>query len=137
LTGDPELKISRREDRHPRDAHPGWFTGDVTIDPVHDAVAPAAANCVILTFAAGARTAWHTHPLGQTLIVTSGKCFAQTWGGDVVTLNPGDVVWFPPGEKHWHGATPHEAMSHVAIQELLDGKSVEWLEHVSDEDYGS
>ena len=89
-----------------------------------------------MTFEPGARTAWHTHPLGQTLIVTSGRGLAQRWGGPIEDIRPGDVVWFAPGEKHWHGASKATAMTHIAIQERLDGKVVDWLEHVSDEQYG-
>ncbi len=114
-----------------------YFTGTVRIDPLFPATAPARAVGTSVTFEPGARTAWHTHPLGQTLIVTAGVGLAQRWGGPVETIRPGDVVWFPPGEKHWHGATPTAAMTHTAIQEALDGKTVEWLEHVSDEQYGS
>jgi quercetin dioxygenase-like cupin family protein len=98
-----------------------YFTGKVRVDPLFDA---------------GARTAWHTHPLGQTLIVTSGSGRAQRWGGPIEEIHPGDVVWFAPGEKHWHGAAPATAMTHIAIQEKLDGKTVEWLEHVTDDQYG-
>jgi quercetin dioxygenase-like cupin family protein len=112
-----------------------WFTGTVRIDPLHYANAPARVQCANVTFEPGARTAWHTHPLGQTLIVTSGFGPVQRWGGPVEEIRPGDVVWFEPGEKHWHGASPTTAMSHVAIQEQLDGKAVEWAEKVSDEQY--
>ncbi len=112
-----------------------YFTGTVRIDPLFPASAPARAVGNSVTFEPGARTAWHTHPLGQTLIVTAGVGLAQRWGGPVETIRPGDVVWFPPGEKHWHGAGPTTAMTHTAIQEVLDGKTVEWLEHVSDEQY--
>jgi quercetin dioxygenase-like cupin family protein len=112
-----------------------WFTGTVRIDPLHQANAPARVQCANVAFEPGARTAWHTHPLGQTLIVTSGFGLVQRWGGPVEEIRPGDVVWFEPGEKHWHGASPTTAMSHVAIQEQLDGKAVEWLEKVSDEQY--
>jgi quercetin dioxygenase-like cupin family protein len=112
-----------------------WFTGTVRIDPLFDAPAPARAAGASVTFEPGARTAWHTHPLGQTLIVTSGVGRAQRWGGPVEEVRPGDVVWFPPGEKHWHGASPTTAMTHIAIQEKLDGKPVDWLEHVSAEQY--
>jgi quercetin dioxygenase-like cupin family protein len=111
------------------------FTGTVRIDPVFDAPAPARAAGANVTFEPGARTARHTHPLGQTLIVTAGVGRAQRWGGAVEEIRPGDVVWFPPGEKHWHGASPTTAMTHIAIQEKLDGKAVEWLEHVSSEQY--
>ena len=112
-----------------------WFTGTVRIDPLFDAPPPARAAGASVTFEPGARTAWHTHPLGQTLIVTAGFGRAQRWGGPVQEIRPGDVVWFPPGEKHWHGASPTTAMTHIAIQEKLDGKAVEWMEHVSAEQY--
>ena len=112
-----------------------WFTGTVLIDPLFQASAPARATGASVTFEPGARTAWHTHPLGQTLIVTSGCGLAQRDGGPVEEIRPGDVVWFPPGEKHWHGAAPNTAMTHIAIQEALDGKVVEWMEKVSDEQY--
>jgi quercetin dioxygenase-like cupin family protein len=112
-----------------------WFTGTVRIDPLFSAPAPARAAGASVTFEPGARTAWHTHPLGQTLIVTSGRGWAQRWGGQLEEIHPGDVVWFPPGEKHWHGGTAVTAMTHIAIQEAQDGKTVEWMEHVSDEQY--
>ena len=112
-----------------------WFTGTVRIDPLFQVQEPARAAGNSVTFEPGARTAWHTHPLGQTLIVTAGCGLAQRWGGPIEVIRPGDVVWFPPGEKHWHGAAPTTAMTHIAIQESLDGKAVEWLEHVSDEQY--
>jgi quercetin dioxygenase-like cupin family protein len=112
-----------------------WFTGTVRIDPLFDAPVPARAAGASVTFEPGARTAWHTHPLGQTLIVTSGVGRAQRSGGPVEEIRPGDVVWFPPGEKHWHGASPTTAMTHIAIQEKLDGKPVDWLEHVTPEQY--
>ncbi|HKV25478.1 MAG TPA: cupin domain-containing protein [Candidatus Acidoferrum sp.] len=112
-----------------------WFTGTVRIDPLMQAPEPAFVQCASVTFERGARTAWHTHPLGQTLIVTSGVGRAQKWGGPVEEIRPGDVVWFSPGEKHWHGATATTAMSHIAIQEKRDGKVVEWMEHVSEEQY--
>ena len=112
-----------------------WFTGTVRIDPLFQSREPAraAGNCV--TFEPGARTAWHTHPLGQTLIVTFGCGWVQRWGSPIEEIRPGDVVWFLPGEKHWHGATPTTAMAHIAIQEALNGKPVEWMEHVSEEQY--
>ena len=113
-----------------------WFTGTVRIDPLFQASAPARVAGASVTFEPGARTAWHTHPLGQTLIVTSGCGRVQCWGGSIEEIHPGDVVWFPPGEKHWHGASATTAMSHIAVQEALDGKVVEWLEQVSDEQYG-
>jgi len=113
-----------------------WFTGAVRIDPLFQAPEPARALGSSVTFEPGARTAWHTHPLGQTLIVTSGSGLAQRWGEPVEQIRPGDVVWFPPGEKHWHGAAPTTAMAHIAIQEQVNGKAVDWLEKVSDEQYG-
>jgi quercetin dioxygenase-like cupin family protein len=112
-----------------------WFTGTVGIDPLFQASEPARAAGASVTFEPGARTAWHTHPLGQTLIVVAGAGLAGRWGGPVEEIRPGDVVWFPPGEKHWHGASPTTAMTHIAIQEQLDGKAVEWQEKVSDEQY--
>ena len=112
-----------------------WFTGTVRIDPLFQAPAPARVSGSSVTFEPGARTAWHTHPLGQTLIVTAGHGLVQRDGGPIEDVRPGDVVWFPPGEKHWHGATPTTAMTHIAIQESLNGKPVDWLEKVSDEQY--
>jgi quercetin dioxygenase-like cupin family protein len=112
-----------------------WFTGVVRIDPLHQASEPARVGCAYVTFEPGARTAWHIHPLGQTLVVTAGCGRVQRWGGPVEEIRPGDVVWIPPGEKHWHGAAPTTALTHIAIQEYLDGKAVEWLEKVSDEQY--
>ena len=112
------------------------FTGAVRADPLFDAVAPSRTSAGLVTFDAGARSAWHTHPLGQTLIVTAGKGWVQQDGGPRIEIHPGDVIWTPPGVKHWHGATTTTGMSHIAIQEALDGKRVEWLEKVSDEHYG-
>jgi quercetin dioxygenase-like cupin family protein len=112
-----------------------YFTGTVRVDPLFQAPDPARAAGASVTFEPGARTAWHTHPLGQTLIVTAGVGWVQRWGGPVDEIRPGDVVWFPPGEKHWHGATPTTAMTHIAIQERLDGKVVDWMEQVSDQQY--
>ncbi len=112
-----------------------YFTGPVRIDPLFQANAPARAVGASVTFEPGARTAWHTHPLGQTLIVTAGCGRAQRMGGPIEEIRPGDVIWFPPGEKHWHGAGPNTAMTHIAIQEQLDGKTVDWMEPVSDEQY--
>ena len=112
-----------------------WFTGTVRIDPLLQAPDPALVQTASVTFEPGARTAWHTHPLGQILIVIAGCGRARRWGGPIEEIRPGDVVWFPPGEKHWHGASPTTAMTHIAIQEKLDGKVVDWLEHVSDEQY--
>jgi quercetin dioxygenase-like cupin family protein len=112
-----------------------WFTGAVRIDPLFAVPAPARVQGASVTFEPGARTAWHTHPLGQTLIVTAGAGLAQREGGPVEEIHPGDVVWFAPGEKHWHGATATTGMTHIAIQESLDSKVVDWMEHVSDEQY--
>jgi quercetin dioxygenase-like cupin family protein len=112
-----------------------WFTGSVRIDSPFQASAPARVAGAIVTFEPGARTAWHTHPLGQTLIVTAGCGRAQCEGGRIEEIRPGDVVWFEPGEKHWHGAAPTTAMTHIAIAEALDGKVVDWMEQVSDEEY--
>jgi quercetin dioxygenase-like cupin family protein len=112
-----------------------WFTGTVWQDPIIEAPEPARLRAARVTFEAGARTAWHTHPLGQTLYVVAGVGRAQTWGGPVREIHAGDVVWFPPGEKHWHGAAPSTAMVHVAMQEALDGKHVEWMEQVTQEQY--
>ena len=112
-----------------------WFTGTVRVDPLFTAPDPALVAGAQVTFEPGARTAWHTHPLGQTLIVTSGCGWVQRVGSAVEEVRPGDVVWFEPGEKHWHGAAATTAMSHLAIQERVDGKFVEWLEQVTDEEY--
>ena len=112
-----------------------WFTGSVRIDSPFQREAPARVSGATVTFEPGARTAWHTHPLGQTLIVTAGAGRVQRWGGPIEAINPGDIVWFSPGEKHWHGAAPTTAMTHIALQEQLDGKAVDWLEQVSDAQY--
>ncbi len=112
-----------------------YFTGTVRIDPLFEAHDPARTSGASVTFEPGARTAWHTHPLGQTLIVTAGCGLAQRWGGAIEQIRPGDAIWFAPGEKHWHGATPTTAMTHIAIQEALDGKAVDWMEQVSDDQY--
>lgn len=114
-----------------------WFTGSVRIDPLFASTAPARAAGNAVTFEPGSRTAWHTHPLGQILIVTAGSGWAQRDGGPVEPIRPGDVVRFAPGEKHWHGATATTAMTHIAVQEALEGKAVDWLEQVSDAQYGS
>ncbi|WP_045465544.1 (R)-mandelonitrile lyase [Sporocytophaga myxococcoides] len=114
-----------------------WFIGTVRIDPLFQASDPARVVGSSVTFEPGARTAWHTHPLGQTLIVTSGCGWAQREGGKVEEIHPGDIVWFPPGEKHWHGATSSTAMTHIAIQESLNGKVVDWMEKVTNEQYHS
>jgi quercetin dioxygenase-like cupin family protein len=110
-----------------------WFTGTVRIDAPFQTSAPARVSGATVTFEPGARTAWHTHPLGQTLIVTFGCGRVQREGGPIEEIGAGDIVWFPPGEKHWHGAAPNTAMAHIAIAEALDGKAVEWMEKVSDE----
>jgi quercetin dioxygenase-like cupin family protein len=112
-----------------------WFTGTVRLDSPFKGTDPARVTGAIVSFEPGARTAWHTHPLGQTLIVTAGCGWVQSWGGAVEEVRPGDLVWFPPGEKHWHGAAQTIAMTHIAIQEQLDGKAVDWMEKVSDEQY--
>lgn len=112
-----------------------WFTGTVRIDPLFQAPNPARAVGAKVTFEPGARTAWHTHPLGQTLIVIDGFGLVQREGGPIEQIRPGDIVWFAAGEKHWHGASPATAMTHIAIQESLDGKAVDWMEHVTDEQY--
>ncbi len=112
-----------------------WFTGTVRIDPQFAPQAPARAAGNAVTFEPGARTAWHTHPLGQILIVTAGFGRAQREGAAIEEIRPGDVVWFEPGEKHWHGASPTTAMTHIAIQETLDGKAVDWLDKVTDAEY--
>ncbi len=112
-----------------------WFTGTVRVDRLFTAPEPARVGGALVTFEPGARTAWHTHPLGQTLIVTAGCGWVQRDGGPVEEIRPGDVVWFPPGEKHWHGAAKTTAMSHIAVQETLNGSVVDWMEHVSDEQY--
>ena len=114
-----------------------WFTGVVRINPLLAPPEPARVAGASVTFEPGARTAWHTHPLGQTLIVTSGCGWAQRWGEPRQEIHPGDVVWIAPGEKHWHGATATTAMTHIAIQEKLNGSPVDWLEKVSDQQYGS
>jgi quercetin dioxygenase-like cupin family protein len=122
---------SRPSNKGPAD----WFTGTVRIDPLFDVPNPGRAAGASVTFEPGARTAWHTHPLGQTLIVTAGSGWTQREGGPKEEIRLGDVVWFPPGEKHWHGATATMAMTHIAVQEKLDGNAVEWMEHVSEEQY--
>jgi len=114
-----------------------WFTGAARIDPLMNGFDPRRVQGASVAFEPGARTAWHTHPLGQTLIVTAGLGRVQRWGGPIAEIRPGDVVWFAPGEKHWHGAAPANAMSHIAIQEVQDGKVVDWMEKVSDEQYGA
>ena len=112
-----------------------YFTGNVRIDPLSQAPAPARVSIASVTFEPGARTAWHSHPLGQTLFVTAGSGWVQNWDGPIQEIRPGDVVWSPPGEKHWHGAASTTAMSHISIVEQLDGKAAAWMEHDSDEQY--
>ena len=131
------MEIIRNGTRASGQGPADWFTGMVRVDPLFSAPEPGRAAGAQVTFEPGARTAWHTHPLGQTLIVTSGLGRAQRKGGPVEEIRPGDVVWFGPGEKHWHGASPIVAVTHIAIQEALDGTVVEWMEHVSDADYGA
>jgi quercetin dioxygenase-like cupin family protein len=129
------MEITRNGSQPSRKGPTEYFTGSVRIDPLFQAPEPARVTSASVTFEPGARTAWHTHPLGQTLIVTSGAGRVQRWGGPVEEIRPGDVVWIPPREKHWHGASPTVAMVHIAIQEALDGKAADWLEKVSDEQY--
>ena len=126
---------------HPAGSRPSgsgpaeYFTGTVRMDPLITAPAPARLRGLTVTFEAGSRTAWHTHPLGQTLIVTSGIGLVQREGGEIQTIRPGDTVYFEPNEKHWHGASPTTAMTHIALQEELDGSAVTWMEHVTDDEY--
>ena len=129
------MEIQRAGSRPSGKAPSEWFTGSVRVDPLFQPPAPATVRGASVTFEPGARTAWHTHPLGQTLIVTSGLGWAQHQGGPVEEIRPGDVVWFAPNEKHWHGASPTTAMTHIAIQEKKDGKVVDWLEKVTDAEY--
>ncbi len=129
------MDILRNGSRPSQQVSPEYFTGKVRLDPLFAAHDPARAGGACVTFEPGARTAWHTHPLGQTLIVTAGCGWAQREGGPIEEIKPGDVVWFPPGEKHWHGATPTTAMTHIAIQEQHDGNVVDWMEKVTDEQY--
>lgn len=129
------MEIKRVGSRPSSQGPAEWFTGRVRIDPIFDAHDPARAGGASVTFEPGARTAWHSHPLGQTLLVTAGCGWVQRWGGPVEEIRPGDVVSIPPGEKHWHGATATTAMAHMAIQEYLDGKAVDWMEQVSDDQY--
>ncbi len=129
------MQIKRSGSQPSGKGSPHYFTGAVWIDPLFEAPAPARVRGASVRFEPGARTAWHTHPFGQTLIVTWGVGWAQHWGGKIEEIRPGDVIWFQPGEKHWHGATPTTAMTHIAIQEGLNGNVVEWLEHVSEQQY--
>lgn len=129
------MKITRSGSAPSQKGPAEYFTGTVRIDARFQADAPAKVGGATVTFEPGARTAWHTHPLGQTLLVLSGLGLTQREGGPVEELRPGDIVWFSPGERHWHGASPSTAMSHIAIAEAQDGSSVEWLEHVTDAEY--
>jgi quercetin dioxygenase-like cupin family protein len=132
---DMDVDIKRNGSRPSAKGSSDWFTGAVRVDPLFQAPDPARVSGGQVTFEPGARTAWHTHPLGQTLIITSGLGWIQREGGSIEEVRPGDVVWFPPGLKHWHGASPTTAMTHIAIQESLNGKNVDWMEKVSDEQY--
>ena len=131
------MEIKRSGSRPSGKGPANYFTGSVRIDPLFDATDPARVLVASVTFEPGARTAWHTHPLGQTLIVTAGRGRVQRDGGPIEEIRPGDVVWFPPGEKHWHGAMPTTAMTHIAVQEALNGNTVDWLEQVSDAQYAA
>ena len=130
------MEITKSGSRPSAKGPADWFTGVVRIDSPFQRNSPARIGGAIVTFEPGARTAWHTHPLGQTLIVTAGCGRVRREGGPIEEIRPGDIVWFAPGEKHWHGASPTAAMTHIAIAEMLDGKVVEWMEHVTDEQYG-
>ena len=129
------MKIDRNGSRPTTSGSPDYFSGAVRVEPVFQVGDPMRLNAGSVTFEPGARTAWHTHPLGQTLIITAGLGWVQYDGGSIEEVRPGDVVWFPPGLKHWHGASPTTAMTHIAIQESQNGKNVDWLEKVSDEQY--
>ena len=129
------MKITRAGSQASLKGPAEWFTGTVRVDPLFQASEPGRVGGGHVTFEPGARSAWHTHPLGQTLIVTSGLGWAQAEGGPIEEIRPGDVIWFPAGLKHWHGATPTTAMTHIAITESLDGKNADWMEKVSDEQY--
>jgi len=129
------MEIKRNGSRPSQKGPEEYFTGTVRIDPVVQAEDPSRVSVGCVTFEPGARSAWHTHPLGQNLTVTSGLGWTQRWGGPIEEIRPGDVLWCPPGMKHWHGASPKTAMTHLAIQEHLNGKKVEWLEKVTDEQY--
>lgn len=131
------MEICRAGSRPSMAGPPDWFTGKVRVDPLFNPAAPDRVQGAHVTFDPGARTAWHTHPLGQTLIVTFGRGLVQREGGPVEEIRQGDVVWFAPNERHWHGAAPDSGMSHIALQEVQDGQVVTWAEHVSDADYGA
>jgi quercetin dioxygenase-like cupin family protein len=129
------MDLKRSGTRPTQNGSADYFTGKVSIEPVIEALAPSRIRSAIVTFGSGARTAWHTHPVGQTLYVLSGEGLAQVWGSEIQSIKVGDTVWFPPGEKHWHGATPTTSMRHFTIQEAVDGKAVDWLEQVTDAQY--
>ena len=129
------MEIKRNGSQHPVKGPADWFTGTVRIETLFEAPEPALVQAASVTFEPGAHTVWHTHPLGQTLIITAGLGWAQRDGGPVEEIRPGDVVWFSPGERHWHGATPATAVTHIAVQEKQNGTVVQWMEPVSDEQY--
>jgi len=131
------MNITRAGSQQSTKPSSDWFTGTVRVDPLFQAPAPGRVGAGKVTFEPGARTAWHTHPLGQTLIVTDGFGRVQREGGPVEEIRPGDIVWIPPSEKHWHGASPTTAMTHIAVHETLDGKNVNWMEKVTDAQYGA
>jgi 4-carboxymuconolactone decarboxylase len=135
--GPQSIRIMRSGSQPSRQGPAENFTGSVRVDPLFQASAPARTSGSLVTFEPGARSAWHTHPLGQVLLVTAGAGRVQRWGDPVDEIRPGDVVWIPPGQKHWHGAAPNSSMAHIAVSEALDGKAVEWMEKVSDAQYGS
>jgi quercetin dioxygenase-like cupin family protein len=129
------MELHRKGSRGPMLGHEQWFTGTILMEPIIGAEPPGRPGAVMVSFEPGARTNWHTHPLGQLLIVTEGRGCAQTEGGPLVELLPGDVVWFPAGERHWHGAAPDQSMTHIAVQAALDGRTVDWEDPVADQDY--
>ena len=131
------MKVTKREDRATLQGPDAWFTGEVTVEMLFTAEEPGRMSAARVTFPPGARTAWHSHPYGQALIVMEGRGLVQEWGGAVKEIAPGDVVWFAAGEKHWHGAAPDGAMSHLAVQEARDGEAADWMEKVSQEQYGA
>ena len=131
------MEVKRCGSQPSRAGKQGWFTGNTIMNPVIDCPEPSRVRSTIVTFDAGARTAWHTHPLGQTLYVLNGCGRAQSWGGEIIEIKAGDVIWFAPGEKHWHGAAPNTSMTHLAIHEALNGSTVDWMEEVREEDYNA
>ncbi len=131
------MEIFRASGRHSVAGPADWFTGTVEVETLFNPAFPDRVQGASVTFQPGARTAWHTHPLGQTIVVTAGSGRAQRWDEPIVEIGPGDVVFFEPGEKHWHGAAPETAMTHIAVQEVENGKVVDWMEKVSDEQYGA